>query len=59
MLLAARAATRWRAEVEQGIEMGRPSLLRLAARRDAAGAIRVSVGGGVVAVSRGSIEVAQ
>ncbi len=42
-------------EVEQGIEMGRPSQLHLAARRDADGAIRVRVGGGVVAVSRGHI----
>ncbi len=42
-------------EVEQGIEMGRPSQLHLAARREADGAIRVRVGGGVVAVSRGFI----
>lgn len=45
-------------QVEQGIEMGRPSLLALSAQRDAAGAIRVSVGGGVVPVSRGVVEVA-
>lgn len=38
--------------VEQGIEMGRPSLLAVEAWREA-GAIRVSVGGGVVAVTRG------
>lgn len=44
-------------EVEQGIEMGRPSQLHLAARREADGAIRVRVGGGVVAVSRGFITV--
>jgi trans-2,3-dihydro-3-hydroxyanthranilate isomerase len=44
-------------EVEQGIEMGRPSLLALAAWREAAG-IRVSVGGGVVAVAAGGVEAA-
>lgn len=43
-------------DVEQGIEMGRPSLLHVAAWRDAEGAIRVRVGGGVVAVSHGHIE---
>jgi len=42
-------------EVEQGGEMGRPSLLILAARREADGTIRVRVGGGVVPVSRGVI----
>jgi trans-2,3-dihydro-3-hydroxyanthranilate isomerase len=42
-------------EVEQGGEMGRPSLLILAARREADGSIRVRVGGGVVPVSRGVI----
>lgn len=42
-------------EVEQGIEMGRPSELVLAARREPDGAIRVRVGGGVVAVARGHI----
>ncbi len=41
-------------EIEQGIEMGRPSLLNVIARREA-GAIRVSVGGGVVPVSRGTL----
>jgi trans-2,3-dihydro-3-hydroxyanthranilate isomerase len=44
-----------RLEVEQGIEMGRPSLLHLEARRDAAGAIRVAVGGGVVPVTTGRL----
>ncbi|MCU0887359.1 MAG: PhzF family phenazine biosynthesis protein [Rubritepida sp.] len=39
-------------EVEQGVEMGRPSRLALRAWREA-GAIRVAVGGGVVPVSRG------
>lgn len=43
-------------EVEQGVEMGRPSLLHLAARREG-GSIRVEVGGGVIAVARGTIEV--
>lgn len=41
--------------IEQGIEMGRPSLLNVTARRAVDG-IRVSVGGGVVPVSRGTIE---
>lgn len=40
-------------EVEQGADLGRPSLLVLAARRELDGAIRVRVGGGVVPVSRG------
>lgn len=43
-------------EIEQGIEMGRPSLLSVVARREA-GAIRVTVGGGVVAVARGTLSV--
>ncbi len=42
-------------EVEQGVEMGRPSLLALAARRTPEG-IRVEVGGGVVRVAAGTIE---
>jgi trans-2,3-dihydro-3-hydroxyanthranilate isomerase len=40
-------------EVEQGADLGRPSLLVLAARRELDGGIRVRVGGGVVPVSRG------
>ena len=40
-------------EVEQGADIGRPSLLILAARRDPDGSIRVRVGGGVVPMSRG------
>ncbi len=40
-------------EVEQGADIGRPSLLVLAARRELDGSIRVRVGGGVVPVSRG------
>ncbi|MCW8085310.1 PhzF family phenazine biosynthesis protein [Sabulicella glaciei] len=43
-------------EVEQGMEMGRPSQLRLVARREADGAIRVRVGGGVVPVGRGVLD---
>jgi trans-2,3-dihydro-3-hydroxyanthranilate isomerase len=39
-------------EVEQGVEMGRPSRLALRARREGDG-IRVRVGGGVVPFSRG------
>jgi trans-2,3-dihydro-3-hydroxyanthranilate isomerase len=43
-------------EVEQGVEMGRPSLLHVTARRTPDG-VRVSVGGGVVPVARGTITV--
>ena len=39
-------------EITQGVEMGRPSLLRVAARRTADG-IRATVGGGCVPVLRG------
>ncbi|MBU8544896.1 MULTISPECIES: PhzF family phenazine biosynthesis protein [Roseomonadaceae] len=42
-------------EVEQGIEMGRPSLLRLAAQITPQLGIRVSVGGDVVRVSEGRL----
>ncbi|MBU8541339.1 PhzF family phenazine biosynthesis protein [Falsiroseomonas tokyonensis] len=42
-------------EVEQGIEMGRPSLLRLEARAVPGSGIRVSLGGGVVPVSEGRL----
>jgi trans-2,3-dihydro-3-hydroxyanthranilate isomerase len=55
LLLDVDGASALALEVEQGIEMGRPSLLRLAAARDSAGAIRVRVGGGVVPVSRGAL----
>lgn len=44
-------------EVEQGVEMGRPSLLHLAARRDAHGEIRARVGGGVIHVCSGVLRV--
>ncbi len=40
--------------IEQGVEMGRPSLLHASARRAADG-IRAAIGGSAVAVSRGSI----
>lgn len=55
LLLAVAGGSLLNLEVEQGVEMGRPSLLHLAARRDADGAIRVRVGGGVVPVARGTI----
>ncbi len=42
--------------IEQGVEMGRPSLLFATAHRAADG-IRASIGGSAVAVSRGSITV--
>ena len=56
LLLAAGGGTALALEVEQGVEMGRPSRLALRAWRDAAGDIRTAVGGGVVAVSRGWVE---
>ncbi|WP_424812564.1 PhzF family phenazine biosynthesis protein [Roseococcus sp. YIM B11640] len=52
LLLHLAGGTALTLDVEQGIEMGRPSELVLAARQTAGG-IRVRVGGGVVAVSRG------
>jgi len=45
-----------RYEVAQGVEMGRPSLLRLGARRAADG-IRATVGGGCIQVLRGEATV--
>jgi trans-2,3-dihydro-3-hydroxyanthranilate isomerase len=56
LLLSRGAGERLAVEVEQGIEMGRPSLLQVEAWRGAGG-IRVAVGGGVVPVSRGVITV--
>ncbi|MCL6439527.1 MAG: PhzF family phenazine biosynthesis protein [Rubrobacteraceae bacterium] len=41
--------------VEQGYEIGRPSLLHLRAGRDEAGTMRVSVGGRVQLVARGEL----
>lgn len=55
LLLALAGGSLLNLKVEQGIEMGRPSLLHLAARREADGGIRVRVGGGVVPVARGTI----
>jgi trans-2,3-dihydro-3-hydroxyanthranilate isomerase len=49
--LSGAEAGRW--EIWQGVEMGRPSLLRAAARRAADGAIRAEVGGGCVPVLEG------
>lgn len=43
-------------DIEQGIEMGRPSLLHVTARQEGS-TIRVSVGGGVVPVCAGRISV--
>ena len=43
-------------EIEQGVEMGRPSLLHVSARREAEG-IGLTVGGGVVPVAAGRITV--
>ncbi|MDO9707773.1 PhzF family phenazine biosynthesis protein [Paracraurococcus lichenis] len=57
LLLHASGGERLAFEVEQGIEMGRPSRLALRAWRDGSGAIRAAVGGGVVAVSEGRITV--
>lgn len=54
-LLAAAGGEALEGVLEQGVEMGRPSLLQVKAWREA-GAIRVSVGGGVVPVARGSVE---
>lgn len=45
-------------EILQGVEMGRPSLLRAAARRLADGSIRARVGGGCVPVLEGEASLA-
>ncbi|ULH16982.1 PhzF family phenazine biosynthesis protein (plasmid) [Deinococcus sp. KNUC1210] len=42
-------------DIVQGVEMGRPSLLRTAAWRTADGGIRASVGGGCVLMMRGEV----
>lgn len=52
LLLHRKGAERMAVVVEQGMEMGRPSLLAVEAWRDADD-IRVSVGGGVIPVTRG------
>lgn len=56
LLLQVQGGDRLALTVEQGIEMGRPSRLTLRAWRDEGGATRAAVGGGVVAVSEGRIE---
>jgi trans-2,3-dihydro-3-hydroxyanthranilate isomerase len=43
-------------EIEQGVEMGRPSLLRAAAWREPDGSVRARIGGNCVTMLRGSIE---
>ncbi|MGK7867892.1 PhzF family phenazine biosynthesis protein [Falsiroseomonas sp. E2-1-a20] len=55
LLLARLGADALEIEVEQGLEMGRPSLLMLAAQTTPYFGIRVSVGGGVVPVSAGRL----
>ena len=52
--LSGEAEGRW--EIAQGVEMGRPSLLRVTARRSPDG-IRATVGGGCVPVLRGEATV--
>ena len=56
LLLSLTDAPDRRAEVVQGVEMGRPSLLHVAARRDRDG-IRASVGGRCVPMLRGEATV--
>jgi trans-2,3-dihydro-3-hydroxyanthranilate isomerase len=52
LLLSLSGGAEGRYEIAQGVEMGRPSLLRVEARRAADG-IRATVGGGCVPVLRG------
>ncbi len=52
LLLSLRQGDGANYEIVQGVEMGRPSLLRVSARRAADG-VRASVGGGCVPVLRG------
>lgn len=56
LLLSLGDAAEGRWEVTQGVEMGRPSKLRIAAQRATDG-IRATVGGGCVRVFRGEAEV--
>ncbi|MGF6228151.1 trans-2,3-dihydro-3-hydroxyanthranilate isomerase [Inquilinus ginsengisoli] len=56
LLLSLSGAEAGQAEIVQGVEMGRPSLLRVAARRTADG-IRATVGGGCIPVLKGEAEV--
>ncbi|HET9017983.1 MAG TPA: PhzF family phenazine biosynthesis protein [Acetobacteraceae bacterium] len=53
LLLSLGEAAEMRADVVQGVEMGRPSLLHVAARRAADGAIRARVAGRCVPVLHG------
>jgi len=55
LLLAAAGGAALALEVIQGVEMGRPSRLALRAWREADGAIRAAVGGGVVPVATGTL----
>jgi trans-2,3-dihydro-3-hydroxyanthranilate isomerase len=57
LLLSLTGEAEGRYEISQGVEMGRPSLLRVAARRAPDGGIRATVGGGCVPVLRGEAEV--
>jgi trans-2,3-dihydro-3-hydroxyanthranilate isomerase len=43
--------------IEQGYEMGRPSVMRLAAQVRAGKLVSASIGGGAVVVTEGTIEV--
>ena len=54
LLLSLGTADAMQVEIEQGVEMGRPSLLHASARRAPDG-IRASVGGSAVPVLRGTI----
>ena len=54
LLLSLTKDTERRYDIVQGVEMGRPSLLRTSAHRAAEG-IRAAVGGGCVPVLRGEV----
>ena len=56
LLLSLTGEAEGRYEIAQGVEMGRPSLLRVTARRAPDG-IRATVGGGCVPVLRGEAQV--
>jgi len=57
LLLSRTADAEARYAIVQGVEMGRPSLLRATARRGSDGGIRATVGGGCVPVLRGEAQV--
>jgi trans-2,3-dihydro-3-hydroxyanthranilate isomerase len=44
-------------EIEQGVEMGRPSLLIASGRKTAEGPVEATVAGSCVAAARGTLEV--